>query len=423
MRLSDFQDGLASALLPPTRRQRTARPAWLDALLAQPGFAVYRNTVAKGCIDALQANYPAVHALVGTDWLRATAHAFVHQHPPTDGRLMGYGAGFADFLEGFGPAANLPYLGAVARLDRCWTESHLAADAPTLQATWLAQQPPEALALLRLQPHPAARWQWCAEHPAYTLWQCQREGLPWDADQPWQGEGTLLTRPHDAVQWAPLPHAGCALLDACAAGATFEDAAAQALARPTPPPTCPRSSRCCCAPAPCAPPNPVERGAPHAHHPFPCRLCAPHPAPERGGCGTAWPSGWSSCTPHSLIALAARLALAGIFWMSGRTKVEGVFTITDTTYLLFREEYKLPLIPPEWAAPMAAVAEHLFPVLLVLGLATRLSALALLGMTLVIQVFVYPDAWPTHLSWAALMLYLAGRGAGSLSLDRWLGLR
>ena len=129
------------------------------------------------------------------------------------------------------------------------------------------------------------------------------------------------------------------------------------------------------------------------------------------------------CTPHSLIALTARLALAGIFWMSGRTKVDGVFTITDTTYLLFREEYKLPLIPPEWASQMATVSEHLFPVLLVLGLATRLSALALLGMTLVIQVFVYPDAWPTHLSWAALMLYLAGRGAGSLSLDRWLGLR
>ena len=79
------------------------------------------------------------------------------------------------------------------------------------------------------------------------------------------------------------------------------------------------------------------------------------------------------CTPHGLIALTARLALAGIFWMSGRTKVEGVFTITDTTYLLFREEYKLPLIPPEWAAQMATVSEHLFPVLLVLGLATRLS--------------------------------------------------
>ena len=122
-------------------------------------------------------------------------------------------------------------------------------------------------------------------------------------------------------------------------------------------------------------------------------------------------------TPHSLIALAARLALAGIFWMSGRTKVEGVFTITDTTYLLFREEYKLPLIPPEWAAQMATVAEHVFPVLLVLGLFTRLSALALLGMTLVIQVFVYPDAFPTHGMWAVALLYLMARGPGTVSLD------
>lgn len=183
MRLSDFQDGLASALLPPPGAS-TPPPAWLDALLAQPGFAVYRNTVAKGCIDALPANYPAVHALVGTDWLRAAAHAFVHKHPPTDGRLMAYGAGFAEFLDHFAPAADLPYLAAVARLDRCWTESHLAADAPALQAAWLAQQAPEALALLRLQPHPAARWQWCEDHPAYTLWQRQREQLQWDAHLP-----------------------------------------------------------------------------------------------------------------------------------------------------------------------------------------------------------------------------------------------
>ena len=228
MRLSDFQDGLASALLPPPGAS-VPPPAWLDALLAQPGFAVYRNTVARGCIDALQANYPAVHALVGTDWLRAAAHDFAHLHPPLDGRLMGYGAGFAEFLDHFAPAADLSYLGAVARLDRCWTESHLAANAPALSAAWLARQPPEALALLHLQPHPAARWQWCAAHPAYTLWQRQRDGLAWDANLPWQGEGALLTRPHDAVQWAPLPHAGCALLDACAAGASFEDAATQAL--------------------------------------------------------------------------------------------------------------------------------------------------------------------------------------------------
>jgi putative oxidoreductase len=121
--------------------------------------------------------------------------------------------------------------------------------------------------------------------------------------------------------------------------------------------------------------------------------------------------------PHDLLALAARVAIAAIFFLSGRTKVDGLLHVTDSAYELFRTEYRLPLVPPEIAAHLAAYAEHLFPILLVLGLFTRLSAAALLGMTLVIQVFVYPDAWPTHLSWAALLLYLVGRGAGRLSLD------
>ncbi len=126
---------------------------------------------------------------------------------------------------------------------------------------------------------------------------------------------------------------------------------------------------------------------------------------------------------HGLLALAARLAVGAIFFLSGRTKVESLLTVSDSAYSLFREEYKVPLLPPEVAAHLAAYAEHLFPILLVLGLFTRLSALALLGMTTVIQIFVYPDAWPTHLSWAALMLYLVGRGAGPVSLDRVLGIK
>lgn len=126
---------------------------------------------------------------------------------------------------------------------------------------------------------------------------------------------------------------------------------------------------------------------------------------------------------HPILALIDRVAIAAIFFRSGRTKVEGFLDLTDGTYTLFREEYKVPLIPPEVAAHMAAYAEHLFPALLVLGLLTRLSALALLGMTAVIQVFVYPDAWPTHLTWAGLLLYLAGRGAGPVSLDRLLAIK
>ena len=128
-------------------------------------------------------------------------------------------------------------------------------------------------------------------------------------------------------------------------------------------------------------------------------------------------------TPHSALALVDRIAIAAIFFLSGRTKVDGFLHLTDSAYALFREEYKLPLIPPEIAAHLAAYAEHLFPLLLVLGLFTRLSALALLGMTMVIQLFVYPDAWPTHLSWAGLLLYLVGRGGGAIALDRVIGLR
>lgn len=126
---------------------------------------------------------------------------------------------------------------------------------------------------------------------------------------------------------------------------------------------------------------------------------------------------------HSTLALVDRFAIAATFFYSGRTKVDGFLTVNDSAYALFRDEYKVPLIPPETAAHMAAYAEHLFPLLLVLGLFTRLSALALLGMTAVIQIFVYPDAWPTHLSWAGLMLYLAAHGAGKASLDRTIGLK
>lgn len=138
------------------------------------------------------------------------------------------------------------------------------------------------------------------------------------------------------------------------------------------------------------------------------------------------------CTqiPHTLIAFLARFSIAAVFWKSGQTKVQGLAIdlvggefhlgwphLSDSAVALFREEYKLPLVPPELAAPMAACAEHFFPLLILLGLGTRLSALALLGMTLTIQLFVYPEAYPTHGTWAALLLYLVAQGPGKLSLD------
>jgi len=121
---------------------------------------------------------------------------------------------------------------------------------------------------------------------------------------------------------------------------------------------------------------------------------------------------------EDVLALVTRFGVAAIFFQSGRTKVDGLLHITDGTYALFETEYHVPLLPPDVAAHVATYSEHLFSILLVLGLFTRFSALAFLGMTAVIEIFVYPDAWPTHLSWAGLLLFLIARGGGKFSLDR-----
>lgn len=124
--------------------------------------------------------------------------------------------------------------------------------------------------------------------------------------------------------------------------------------------------------------------------------------------------------PQSLISLAARIFPAAVFWFSGRTKVEG-WHVTDSAIALFQDEYRLPFIDPAVAARVAAFSEHFFPVLLVIGLASRFAALALLGMTAVIEFFVYPDAWPTHGVWATCFLVVIARGPGIFSLDYLLG--
>lgn len=128
------------------------------------------------------------------------------------------------------------------------------------------------------------------------------------------------------------------------------------------------------------------------------------------------------CIPYSVVALAARVFPAAVFWYSGQTKVDG-WKLKDSAIALFEQEYQLPLIDPTVAAYLAASAEHFFPVLLVVGLATRFSALALLTMTAVIEIFVYPHAWPTHGVWAACFLILIARGPGAISLDHLIARR
>ncbi len=207
-----FRVQFMAALLAPAD---AARAAPFDL----PAFDVYRNTVRRGAIDALVANYPVIEQMVGAEWLRAAAAVYVEAHWPRSPVLLNYGVRFADFLCNFAPARELPYLAAVARFDRLWTESHLASDAAVLTLAELATAG-AALGEAHLVVHPATRWAWSDAAPAFTLWQRSRARASL-ASVDWVADGGLITRPDGAVRWQPLSRAAVALLDALVHGATL----------------------------------------------------------------------------------------------------------------------------------------------------------------------------------------------------------
>ncbi|UXH37845.1 MULTISPECIES: DNA-binding domain-containing protein [Pseudomonas] len=221
--LGAFQDAFVEAL------HRRPVPA-LRSLTAQSGFEVYRNTVLKGCVDALCDNFPTIERLVGKDWLRAAAAIHARETPPCDVRLILYGEGFADFLEAFEPARELPYLGPVARLDRLWNEAFAAPAQALLELASLAGMSARDLAACRLEPRTCVRWGWFNGQPIYSIWRYNREALPIPEELPWRGEGALLVGHAEGVTWHALEAGGCAFLDACAAGNDLDRASALALA-------------------------------------------------------------------------------------------------------------------------------------------------------------------------------------------------
>ncbi|WP_369935472.1 putative DNA-binding domain-containing protein [Xanthomonas tesorieronis] len=216
--LAQFQDGFALALY---------GDGDAGGLTAQPGFRVYRNTVLRACIDALQANFPSVQRLVGEAWFEEVARAYVQRHPPEDVRLLHYGADFDAFLAALPEAGQWPYLPGVAQLDRSWREAHVAADAAILDPRDVAALPPERLARLRVTVHPSVRWHWFEALPVYSIWCAQRDAAPL-SELAWNGEGVVLLRRAGQVSWHALGVGGCALLEACRGGATLHAAAEQA---------------------------------------------------------------------------------------------------------------------------------------------------------------------------------------------------
>lgn len=187
-------------------------------------IAVYRNTAIKGRIDALEANYPTVSQMVGSEWFRAAAREFVEEQPGDDPVLAAYGAGFPDWLARFVPAREMAYLAPAARLDRAWTEAHLAEEAPTLNARQAAALG-LALTGVPARLHPSVRLFWF-DWTAPSLWLAHRypqsgAELAWRAE----AEGLLIHRPDAEVRARRVSRAEWAFLDACRKGRPFGVAA------------------------------------------------------------------------------------------------------------------------------------------------------------------------------------------------------
>lgn len=222
--MTEFHAAFAEAM---AGRPDALRPFLAGDACAQAALSIYLNTTIKARIDALESNYPTVCQLVGVDWFRAAASIFVADQPGNDAVLADYGAGFANWLAGFEPARDHPYLAPCARLDRAWTEAHLAADAAPLSAADAAR-PGLALAGMAVGLHPSARLFWF-DWSAPTIWLAHRRE-PASAGLEWRpgGEGLLIHRPHWDVVARRTSAAEHAFLQACRLGRPLGAAAAAA---------------------------------------------------------------------------------------------------------------------------------------------------------------------------------------------------
>ncbi|MBS9477015.1 putative DNA-binding domain-containing protein [Ancylobacter sp. VKM B-3255] len=222
------QVAFAAAVTDPDRAVPAGLAAW-NGGVPERRFAVYRNNVTVSLMEALGARYPAVRAIVGADFFAAMARLYVAAHPPRSPLMMVYGEDFADFLAGFEPAESLPYLPDIARLEAARSRAYHAADAAPLDPAGLAGLSPEAIAALRLAPHPAFALI-RSVHPVVTIWamnEGEREPGP---IEPWEGEDALVTRPHLDVAVHRLPPGAGAFIAALAEGAPLRDAAGHGLA-------------------------------------------------------------------------------------------------------------------------------------------------------------------------------------------------
>lgn len=225
MRLAERQGAFAAALLDP----KQAVPAGLvgpDGESSLIRFSVYRNNVVVGLIEALEAAFPAIYRIVGGEFFHAMARAYVALEPPTSPILLDYGAGFASFIAAFEPAASLPYLPDVARIERAWSEAYHAAEASALGPEAFAAAPLERAAEIRLLLHPSLRIV-RSRFPALTIWRMNvADGVPEPVDLEAGGEDALVARPAAEVEVRVMPEGGAEFVAALKGGRSLAEAAA-----------------------------------------------------------------------------------------------------------------------------------------------------------------------------------------------------
>jgi len=209
-------------------------PPELAHLQQQPGFAVYRNSVLKGCIDALQANFPSLVSLTGAVFFREMARQYALVEPPRQGELIRYGEFFPAVIAAYPPAMDVLYLADIARLDWLWLEVFCAAPSAGLDTQTLVEMPPEKLGECSLILRDSARWHWHASLPIFTLWHFNRYHTATPENILWRGEGVLLVMNQQRIEASEISHGAAIFLAACRDGVSLNEASERALqAEPT----------------------------------------------------------------------------------------------------------------------------------------------------------------------------------------------
>lgn len=208
--------------------------AELAHLEQQPGFAVYRNSVLKGCIDALQANFPSIVSLTGEDFFREMARQYAWVEPPRQGELIRYGEFFPAFIATYPPALEVHYLADIARIDGLWLEVFCAANSPPLDAQTLAKMPADKLSKCALTLRDSVRWHWHSNLPVFSLWHFNRYQTALPENIAWRGEGVLLVMNQQRIEASQITHGAATFLAACRDGVNLSEASDLAIrAEPT----------------------------------------------------------------------------------------------------------------------------------------------------------------------------------------------